>query len=249
MVRALRSAGCVAAEEEAAELIAVSAGDTGRLAELVARRCEGEPIAWLVGSVCFCGITVLVHPGVYVPRWQTEPMARAAVERLPAQGTAVDLCTGSGAIAAVLAHERPQARVLATESDPVAVRCAQANGVDVVQCDMAEGLPSTMRHQVDVVTAVVPYVPTEAMRHLPRDVVTYEPRHALDGGPGGTALLEAAARQAFPLLRPGGWLLLEVGGTQAEVLTPMLQDCGYADLEVSYDEDGDLRALYCRRAG
>ena len=107
----LRAAGCVAAEEEATELMGAAAGSSVRLRELVARRCTGEPLAWLVGSVSFCGVTVLVHPEVYVPRWQTEPLAIEAAARLPEDGIAVDLCTGSGAIAAVLSHRRPRARV------------------------------------------------------------------------------------------------------------------------------------------
>jgi release factor glutamine methyltransferase len=239
----------VAAEEEAADLMAASAGDGNALAELLARRCEGEPIAWLVGSVRFCGVTIVVHKGVYVPRWQSEPMALAAASRLPERGTAVDLCTGSGAIATVLSHRRPRARVLATESDPLAVACARENGVDVVVCDMADGVPSSCRGEVDVVVGVVPYVPTGSLRHLPRDVVAYEPLLALDGGPDGTRLLAQAVLQSAPLLRPGGSLLLEVGGEQADVLAPVLEANGYAEVQIGYDEDGDVRSLSCRRIG
>ena len=79
----LRRAGCVAAEREAAELLAAAGTDTARLAKLVERRSTGEPLAWLTGSVRFCGETVRVAPGVYVPRPQSEPLARAAVARLP----------------------------------------------------------------------------------------------------------------------------------------------------------------------
>ena len=227
--------------------MAVSAGNAAILAGLVARRCEGEPIAWLVGSVRFCDVPVLVEPGVYVPRWQSEPMALEAVARLPEEGTAVDLCTGSGAIAVVMSLARPRALVLATEVDPVAAACARANGVDVVLCDMAQGIQPERRGTVDVVTAVVPYVPTEAMRHLPRDVVAYEPRRALDGGADGIDLLARAVVEAAPLLCAGGSLLLELGGQQAEALAPLLRANGYRDLQVSRDEDGDVRALFCRR--
>ena len=121
----------MAAEEEADELLDASGGSPDRLEALVARRCAGEPLAWLVGSVTFCGETVLVQPGVYVPRWQSEPLALEAATRLPRHGLAVDLCTGSGAIAVVLSRRRPEARVVATEIDPVAVACARANGIEV----------------------------------------------------------------------------------------------------------------------
>jgi release factor glutamine methyltransferase len=248
VVEQLRAAGCVAAEEEAVDLMALANGDGPRLRELVARRCQGEPIAWLLGSVTFCGEIVLVQHGVYVPRWQSEPMALEAADRLPDDGIAIDLCTGSGAIAVVLARRHPNARVLATESDPVALACARANGVDVHQGDLAEGLPADLSGVVDVVTAVVPYVPTGDLQHLPRDVLAFEPRHALDGGPNGTAFLARAIRQVAPLLRPGGSLLLEVGGNQAALLQPFLDECGYEDSCVSFDDDGDARALYSRRS-
>jgi release factor glutamine methyltransferase len=249
VVARLRAAGCIAAEEEAADLIALADGDEALLRDLIARRCQGEPAAWLLGSVNFCGETVLVHRGVYVPRWQTEPMALEAVARLPEDGIAIDLCTGSGALAAVLSRRRPGARILATESDPVAIACALANGVEVHRCHLAEGLPDELLGLVDVVTAVVPYVPTVELQHLPHDVLTFEPLHALDGGPNGTTLLEQAIRQAAPLLRPGGSLLLEVGGNQAELLGPLLAECGFEETVAGFDEDGDLRALYCRRSG
>ncbi len=237
----------MAAEEEAADLIAIADGDAGRLEELVSRRCKGEPIAWLLGSVNFCGEKVFVHPGVYVPRWQSEPMTLEAVARLPDDGVAVDLCTGSGAIAVVLGRQRPRAQVLATETDAVAIECARANGVAVSRSDLTRDLPDWLSGSVDVVTAVVPYVPTADLNHLPRDVLAYEPRHALDGGPEGIDLLSRAVREVAPLLRAGGSLLLEVGGEQAELLRPLLSEFGYGAIEPAVDEDGDLRALYCRR--
>lgn len=243
----LREAGCVAASEEAEALVAIAGGDHERLREIVARRCAGEPLAWITGSVCFCGETVTVRRGVYVPRWQSEPLALAAVSRLPGKGLAVDLCTGAGAIALVLARRRPMARVLATEIDPLAVRCARANGVDVFEGDMASPLPVSIVGRVDVVTGVVPYVPTGDLRFLPRDILMYEPRRALDGGEGGDEYLFRAASEASALLRPGGSLLLELGGDQASALAPALSELGYLDIEVLFDEDAEQRAVICRR--
>ena len=196
----------------------------------------------------FCGEIVVVHGGVYVPRWQSEPLALAALERLPEAGLAVDLCTGAGAIAVVLSRRRPRARVVATEIDPLAVACARANGVEVREGDLAAPLGAEFTARVDVVTAVVPYVPTDELRLLPRDVLAYEPRRALDGGIGGTALLVRAAWESVRLLQgAGGSLLLELGGEQADDLAPILDDVGLTEREVLLDEDGDLRGLICRR--
>ena len=129
----LTEAGCIAAREEADQLIRAAAGDQEVLCGLVSRRTNGEPVAWLTGAVTFCGVELLVAPGVYVPRWQTEPLARRAAALLPTGGVAADLCTGAGAIAAVLAAAVPTARVVATELDSAAVQCARRNGIEVFE--------------------------------------------------------------------------------------------------------------------
>jgi release factor glutamine methyltransferase len=244
----LTEAGCIAAREEADELIQAAAGDADVLDDLVSRRANGEPIAWLTGTVTFCGVRLFVAPGVYVPRRQTEPLARRAATLLPSAGVAVDLCTGVGAIAAVLAAAVPTARILATELDPNAVACARRNGVEVFKGFLDDPLPRELEHRVDVLTAVVPYVPTDSLPLLPRDVQAFEPRLALDGGVDGTDLLAEVVRRSGRLLRPGGWLLLELGGDQTEPMGRLLRDVGSDVMDVMADEDGDPRAI-CARLG
>jgi release factor glutamine methyltransferase len=243
----LRQAGCIAADDEAAALVRTAEGDADLLVSLVDRRCSGEPLAWLVGSVRFCEEKVSVRPGVYVPRWQSEPLALEGVRRLPPDGVAVDLCTGAGAIAVVLAHHRPSARVLATELDPAVAECARANGVEVFVGDLAAPLPRSVVGHVDVVTAVAPYVPTGALRLLPPDVLAHEPRLALDGGEDGLRLVLRAVADAAELLRPGGSILLELGGDQADLVQPVLDENGFRDVVRLTDDDGDLRGVCARR--
>jgi release factor glutamine methyltransferase len=160
----------------------------------------------------------------------------------------VDLCTGVGAIAAVLAAIAPTARVLATELDNNAVRCARRNGVEVFEGFLDDPLPRQFEHRVDVMTAVVPYVPTDSLRLLPRDVQAFEPRLALDGGVDGMDLLAEVVRRGSVWLRPRGSLLLEVGGDQAEPIRRMLHDFGFRGVDVMADEDGDPRAI-CAHLG
>jgi release factor glutamine methyltransferase len=248
ITEALVQAGCVAASEEAEELIQAAAGDSDLLADLVARRTTGEPIAYLTGEVLFCGLSLFVAPGVYVPRWQTEPMARRAATRLPRAGVGVDLCTGVGAIAAVLASAVPTARVMATDLDGNAVLCARRNGIDCLEGFLDDPLPASLEHAVDVMTAVVPYVPTNSLPFLPRDVQAFEPRLALDGGMDGTDLLAEVARRSPRWLRQHGWLLLELGGDQAGPIGELLHEVGFHRLEVMADEDGDPRAI-CAQLG
>lgn len=243
LVSRLAEAGCVAPRAEAGELVRAAAGDPDLLERLVCRRVAGEPLAWVTGSVRFAGLRVRVDPGVYVPRWQTEPLARRAARLLPEHGLAADLCTGSGAIALVLGRARPGARVVATDLVPAACRCAADNGVEVYCGYMAEPLPAELRGHFDVVVAVVPYVPTDQLVFLPRDVRDYEPVLALDGGAGGTRLLEEAVRAGAGLLRPGGALLLELGAEQDGAIAPELERAGYGEIHRFLDAEGDLRGI------
>jgi release factor glutamine methyltransferase len=241
----LRAAGCVAAEEEADELLA-AAPDGPVLEQWVVRRERGEPLAWITGSLQFCGHRVLVDPGVYVPRIQSEELARRAAALLPADGgRAVDLCTGAGAIAAHLVAAVPTAVVIGTDIDPASVRCARRNGVCGLVADLDEPLCGRM---FDIVTAVPPYVPTAGLRYLPVDVQTYEPAPALDGGPDGLHLARRVVASASRLLRDGGWLLVELGGDQDRGLSPTLDGFGFEPAEPWFDEDDDLRGLAARRS-
>jgi release factor glutamine methyltransferase len=243
LVALLSGAGFVAAEEEADELVARAAGDVGLLESLVRRRLEGEPLAWITGSASFCGLQIRVDPGVYVPRWQSEPLARRAVARLPDEGVAIDLCTGSGALAKTLASNRPGARVVASEIDARAVACAASNGVEVYWGDLFAPLPRTLEGCADVVVGVVPYVPTPALSLLARDTLRFESPLSYDGGQDGTEMLRRVLDECPRFLRRGGTLLLELGGEQADALGADLARLGYEDAVVLVDQVGDARGI------
>jgi release factor glutamine methyltransferase len=209
----------------------------------VARRCTGEPLAWITGRTSFCGVEFLVHPGVYVPRWQSEQLARRAVELLVPHGTAVDLCTGSGALAGILRAVHPAARVMATDVDPRAVACARANGVEAYCGDLFSPLPPPLEGEVDLVVGVVPYVPTPALALLQRDTLTFESTLSYDGGPEGTDILRRVLQESPRYLRPGGTVLVELGGEESNALQANLVQLGYADVAILLDDDGDVRGL------
>jgi release factor glutamine methyltransferase len=246
VVQALAAGGAIDPATEADALLDASNAGVGLLEELLARRLAGEPLAWLIGWVRFCATRIRVDPGVFVPRPQTEALANRAVALLPADGIAVDLCAGSGAVAVILGAARPRATVIATDIDPVAIACAHRNGVEALLGDLDEPLPPALRGRVDVVTAVVPYVPTEELHLLPRDVLAHEPCRSLDGGPRGTEVLERAARAAARWLRPGGSVLLELGGDQADELSTTMAATGFSAIRVHRDEEGRDRAIEAR---
>lgn len=248
IVGLLARAGCVAAAEEADELLAAAGGGV-ELQAMLDRRVTGEPLAWITGRTHFCGLDVLVDRGVYVPRWQSEPMARLAADLLPSDGVGVDLATGSGALAMVMTAHRPYALVMATELDPVAVRCARRNGVSVLAGHLDRPLPADLAGTVDVLCAVLPYVPSEALHLLPRDVLAFEPRVALDGGPAGLGVLTPVVGLSTRWLRPGGWLVLEVGGDQVPAVRSLFESAGFGSVAVVVDDDGDPRGLAGRWSG
>ncbi len=243
LTRELAGAGFVAAQDEADALIACANGDISRLDALVDRRLTGEPLAWVTGSVRFCGAEIRVDPGVYVPRWQSEPLARRAAARLPADGAAVEVCAGTGAIARVLAVARPRAQIVATDLDERAVACAVSNGVDAYCGDLFSPIPPTLGGRVDVVVGVVPYVPTADLALLPHGTLEFESPLPFDGGDDGLAILRRVLAESLDFLRPGGALLLELGGDQADLLGDDLARLGYGDMAVLRDEDDDVRGI------
>jgi release factor glutamine methyltransferase len=250
LVARLEAGGFVAADEEADELLACADGDGERLEALLARRFTGEPLAWITGNVAFCGVDVRVDHGVYVPRWQSEQLALRAAQRLPESGgMAIDLCTGTGAIAAVLRDRRPSARIVATEVDERAVACARANGIEVFEGDLLDPLPDTLEGQADIIVGVVPYVPTPELGLLQRDTFTFETALSYDGGDDGTTHLRRAIAGASRFLRPGGALLLELGAGQPETLHNDLATHCFTDITILRDQDGDIRGIEATRAG
>ena len=237
VVERLRAAGCVCAEDEAAELLA-AAPDDATLDAWITRREQGEPLPWITGTMRFCSRTIHVDPGVYVPRFQSEELARRAAAVLPSRGRAVDLCTGAGAIAHHLRSAVLNSVVIGVDIDLRAVACARRNGVTAIVGDVDAPLAA---RSFDVVTAVAPYVPTAELAYLPIDVQRHEPVVALDGGDDGLSVVRRVVCAAGRLLRSGGWLLIEVGGTQDADLAPDLDR--FASTVPWYDDEGDLRGI------
>jgi release factor glutamine methyltransferase len=243
LVKRLEAGGFIAPIDEADALIAAAAGDAIRLNEFLGRRLNGEPLAWITGTVSFCGADIRVEPGVYVPRWHTEPLALLAAEQCPAAGIAVDLCTGSGAVAATIGRLRPNAQVVGTDLDERAVACARLNGVETYRGDLFAALPPQLEGRVDVVVAVVPYVPERELQYLQRDTFTYETPLAYLGGADGTDLLRRVVAGAPRWLRPGGSLLLALGWRQAELLWDDLARYRYTAITLLRDDEGDVRGI------
>ncbi|MEU9288261.1 putative protein N(5)-glutamine methyltransferase [Streptomyces sp. NPDC048275] len=218
LVAALRSAGCVFAEDEA-ELILSTARTPDEATAMLERRVSGLPLEHVLGWAGFHGLRVAVEQGVFVPRRRTEFLVDLAVAQAPHASLVVDLCCGSGAVGAALAASLDGPELHAADIDPAAVRCARRNvapfGGHVHEGDLFAALPETLRGRIDVLAANVPYVPTGEVDLLPAEARDHEPLVALDGGVDGLDILRRVTAEAPRWLATGGCLLVETSERQA----------------------------------
>lgn len=238
-------------------------GFAARFADLVDRRRRREPLQHLVGSTGFRYLTLLVEPGVFVPRPETEVVAGAAIDeaaRVAAAGdvpVVVDVCCGSGAIAVAVATEVPAAQVTAVDLSPQAValtaRNAAAAGADRLRArhgDVADpALLAELTGTVHVLVANPPYIPPDAEPVDP-EVRDHDPDLALyGGGADGLDVPRAVVAAAVRLLRPGGLLVMEHAETQAAAAREAAASTGLL-VEIRTDDDltGRPRMLVARRA-
>lgn len=245
MTDRLRRAGCVYADEEA-RILLDRASDPGELELLLQRRVAGVPLEHVVGWAGFDRGRVLVAPSVFVPRRRTELLVDLACEHLPTSAVAVDLCCGSGAIAAAIAARRPDAEIHATDLDPDAVACARRNlsgpGCHVWQGDLFDGLPSSLLGRVSVVVANAPYVPTNGLGLMPGEARRYEKPLSLDGGPDGLDPHRRIIGDLRRWLAPRGTFIVEVGRHQTAPLQGLLRRRGFR-AHLAEDEHRDATAL------
>lgn len=205
--------------------------------EVIRRKAAGEPAQYIIGEQDFYGLTFQVTPDVLIPRPETELLVEAIVQagdRLwPGGGGdvpyAADIGTGSGAIAAALAHLRPAWRVSASDISPEALAVAGANvrrlGLDVAfkQGNLLEPYAG---EPLDIVVSNPPYIPADVIAHLQPEVRDYEPRGALDGGPDGLAPYRVMMAQLPLLPRPPRVIGFELGMGQAGDVAELLRRAG-----------------------
>jgi len=239
VVRRLRAAGCVFAEDEA-RLLAEAAPTPDALAALVDQRVAGLPLEHLLGWAEFCGLRIVVDPGVFVPRRRTELLVREAAALAPSRPVVVDLCCGSGAVGAALAAVLDVAELHAADVDPAAVACARRNlpTAFLHVGDLFDALPEDLRGRVDVLAANVPYVPSDAIALMPPEARLHEPREALDGGADGLAVARRVIDGASSWLAPGGALLFETGEGQVTAAREALAAAGLVARVAVDDELG-----------
>lgn len=219
-----------------------------RYLSYIARRAGGEPQPFILGRIEFYGLELKVRPGAFVPRPSSELTVDRAVKKLKGRRRAVlvDVCTGAGPIALAIADEVPGADVWGTDIQAEGLDQGRANArrlgirnVSFRQGDMYGALPARLSGAVDVITAHVPYVPADELDDLPTEVKDFEPVFTLtDHSDDGLGLMWHAIEGAPRLLKPGGWLLLEMSDDLAGKVKKMCRQVGLTDLNVATDDDG-----------
>jgi release factor glutamine methyltransferase len=252
----LRGAGCVFAEDEA-ELLAGAADTPEQLQAMVRERSAGLPIEQVVGWAEFCGLRILVDPGVFVPRRRSEFLVCTAADQRAASAAAgqppviLDMCCGTGAVGLALAAKTGAAQLYAADVDPAAAACARRNlaGAGTVhEGDLYEPLPASLRGRVDILVANAPYVPTAEIALMPHEARAHEPRVALDGGPDGVSVHRRVAAGAPGWLSPGGLLLIETSARQAALTEAAVADAGLSARTIG-DEDWSATVVVGSPAG
>lgn len=220
---------------------------TDRYEAYVTRRRLGEPVAYLLGEKEFWSLTLAVGPGVLIPRPETELLVERALAHLPADRpcTALDLATGSGAVALAIAQERPLGRVVATDSATVAVVTARANAMRLglaarVQVLEGEWYAPVATQAFDLIVSNPPYIAVDDPRVEPA-VRRFEPGEALFAGPTGLEALQHIIAGAPGHLVAGGWLLLEHGDLQGEAVRGLLANAGFTEICTHRDLGGHER--------
>jgi release factor glutamine methyltransferase len=254
---------CSVRNADAAQLAPLDPSGQSKLQELVKRRLAGEPLAHLVGRQHFMGLEMLAGTGALVPRIETELLGRAALEiarRLAAETQEiiiVDVCTGSGNVALALAAGVERANVYGADLSVDAVSLAQENAAHLELGDRVKFKSGDMLEpfsnekwagSVDLLTCNPPYISSAKVPSMAAEIAGYEPALAFDGGPFGVSILLRLLQDAPRILRPGGWLVFEIGLGQGPAMEKRLKSSGNFDMVQSHqDAGGHIRALSARR--
>ena len=229
----------------------LSTAEAKRFGRALCQRCVGVPLQHLTGDQPFRRLTLIVRPGVFIPRPETEIVVEHALAALEdvSSPIVIDVGTGTGAIALTIKDERPDAMVLAIDLSPDAVALALENAirsgldVEVAQGDLLEPVPADLRGSVDLVVSNPPYVEEHELSALPREVLA-DPVLALAGGIG---VYERLFAQAAEVLRPGGVVVVEIGASQASRVGVAAADAGFGSVEVETDLTGRDRIVTAQK--
>jgi len=247
-----------------------------KIDEFLVRRSKREPLQYILGYVEFCGLKIKVGKGVLIPRPETELLAEVTIKVIRSQQinpplppfvkgggggitnsslSILDLCTGSGCLALVLAREFSHALVYGTDISEIAIRYAKENAelnfinnVTFLEGNLFEPITQFVaRHAshvtFDIIVSNPPYIKSGEIKNLQPEIKDWEPLSALNGGKDGLGYYRAIITEVKNYLKQGGCLILELGDSQADVVTKMAEDTGFRDISLVKDYAGIERIL------
>jgi release factor glutamine methyltransferase len=246
----------------------LTSDETRRYDETLARRATGVPAQYITGHQEFWGMDLIVSPAVLIPRPETEHLVEAILDFVGLNASIrqgqdqragapalhnlsiVDVGTGSGAIALALAKELPTAEIHATDISPAALEVAKANAarheltsrIEIHQADLLDGFSPA---SFDFVVSNPPYVGDSEEDSVQLEVRKFEPRNAVFAGPTGLEVIDRLISQAETILKPGGWLVLEISGTIADRVRTLLT--GWHEVAIKNDLQGIARVAIARK--
>lgn len=230
---------------------ALSHGQLIRLESMLDRRAAGEPVQYVLGTADFMGLRFEVTPDVLIPRQDTETLVEAALIDLRARQGApevLDLCTGSGCVGLSLGSLAPDARITLSDISKEALEVARRNAKALeVRAELRHGdlFAAVGRQRFDVITCNPPYIPTDELPTLQREV-RFEPTLALDGGADGLDFYRRIAEEAPGRLNPGGTLFMEVGIGEAPAVVELMRAAAPGGIiESLKDLNGVERVIRC----
>lgn len=218
--------------------------------DLVRRRAKGEPVAYLTGTREFWSMPLAVKSGVLIPRPETEILVEAVMKKIPADKPVkiLEIATGSGAITAALAVDRPLAQFVVTDISEEALTLCRINFENLglssrIQILKHHFLTEPLSGAFDVIVSNPPYIRTKDLATLPRDVRDFEPALALDGGTDGLDFYRKIGQGAPSLLLPGGFLAVEIGEDQAREVSQLFEENHFKKINVIKDYAGHDRVV------
>ena len=269
--RKLRTAGIAAHDLEARLIVAHAAGKTreellsqsrlfvpdntilAMVDEMISRRLDGEPVAYIVGEWDFFGLPLTVNGTVMIPRTDTEALAEEAIKLMKqreGKTRLLDLCAGSGAIGLAVAANVPDCRIVLTDNSDQAMSLCRVNmlrnrlsrNVTAIVSDALK-IPPAFFGIFDAIISNPPYIPSGDIAKLDRSVRDFEPLAALDGGHDGLVFFRAIASNWTSVLKEGGYLAFECGEGQAAAVRSIMEDNGIADIRTCNDTLGIERVV------
>ena len=219
-----------------------------RYEEAIALRATHQPLQYITGEQEFMGLSFQVSPEVLIPRQDTETLVEQTQRVLKDGDRILDMCTGSGCILISLLHENKTCQGMGVDIADTSIALARENAErnDVRAEWLVSDLFSEVHGVFDVMVSNPPYSATAVLQELMPEVIEYEPKRALDGHEDGLYFYRQIIAEAPKYLKPGGWILFEIGYDQGESVPALLTEAGFTEITVIKDYSGNDRVVRAR---